>query len=314
MSMTLEAVNAPATTLTVTNLDELRVAHTGSFRSAATRNAYSSDLDAFVDFATSHGAAAFPARRVLIDAWCRHMESQVDEHGRRILSDATISRRLGALSSLHRYAVDEGLIEANPVSNVRRPARSDESTTQGLTRNEARRLIAEADAMGERTALLVRLLLHNGLRVSEALGIRVDDIFEQGDHLVVKITGKGNRPKVAPLNAPTRRALEVVVADRPGTDFVLQTAKGTPLDRHNVSKLVATLATRCGISKRISPHSLRHTAITVALDAGVPLHIVQDFARHADPRTTRRYDLNANRLDEHAAYTLADQFDPEGSE
>jgi site-specific recombinase XerD len=242
------------------------------------------------------------------------MEAQVDEQGRRLVSDATITRRLGALSSLHAYAIAEGIVDANPVANVRRPPRSDTSPTLGLDRDEARSFVAAADAMGDRTALLVRLLLHNGLRVTEALQLRAEDISEQRGHVVVLVTGKGSRRSVVPLNAPTRAALDRVVGDRT-TGYILQTASGRPLDRHNVAKLVAQVAKRAGIAKRISPHSLRHSAITAALDAGVPLRDVQDFARHADPRTTRRYDRNAHGLDRHATYRLADYFasdtDPE---
>lgn len=313
MTTLTPAVSPPAPVSTVASLDELRIAHAGSFRSENTRRAYQSDLDAFVDFAERHGAAAFPAQRVLVDAWCRDMESAVDEQGRRLVSDATISRRLGALSSLHAYAIDEGLLDANPVANVRRPPRSDVSPTQGLDRDEARRLLAEADAMGARTGLLVRLLLHNGLRVTEALQLRVEDVSEQRGHVVVLVTGKGSRKAVVPLNQPTQQALDSVVGKRT-SGYVLETATGKPLDRHNVAKLIGKLAQRAGITKRISPHSLRHTAITAALDAGVPLRDVQDFARHADPRTTRRYDRNAHGLDRHATYQLAAYFDGDDDE
>lgn len=306
MSTTIVAVTTPATPAPA-NLDELRLAHLGSFRSKNTRDAYERDLGAWIAFCDEHNAPAFPAERVVVDAWMRSMEADVDEHGRRAVSDATISRRIGALSSLHRYAIDEGLILVNPVAHVRRPPRPAVSSTQGMTRDEARRMIAVADSMGERTSLLVRLLLHNGLRVSEALQLRVDDVYEQGSHVVIRVEGKGSRAAVAPLNEPTRAALEAVVGERQ-TGFVLQTASGRPLDRHNVTKLVQTVATRAGITKRITPHSLRHTAITSALNAGVPLRDVQDFARHADPRTTRRYDRDANGLDRHATYQLAAYF------
>lgn len=306
MSTTTVAVTTPATPVRV-SLDELRLAHAGSFRSDNTRRAYQTDLDAFVDFAERHGAPTFPAQRVVVDAWCRDMEAAVDESGRRLVSDATISRRLGALSSLHAYAIAEGLLDANPVANVRRPPRSDMSPTHGLDRDEARRFVEEADRMGERTGLLVRLLLHNGLRVTEALQLRVEDVSEQRGHVVVLVNGKGSRKAVVPLNAPTQAALDAVVGDR-ASGYILQTSTGKPLDRHNVAKLIGKLAERAGITKRISPHSLRHTAITAALDAGVPLRDVQDFARHADPRTTRRYDRNAHGLDRHATYQLADYF------
>ena len=75
---------------------------------------------------------------------------------------------------------------------------------------------------------------------------------------------------------------------------------GARMDRHAADRTVKRLARRAGITKRISPHSLRHSFITAALDAGVPLRDVQDAASHADPRTTMRYDRARHSLDRHA--------------
>jgi integrase/recombinase XerD len=85
------------------------------------------------------------------------------------------------------------------------------------------------------------------------------------------------------------------------------TREGEPkrLDRYDAARIVRRLARAAGIRRRISPHSLRHTAITLALDAGVPLRDAQDFARYADPRTTRRYDRGRRSLDRDATYALA---------
>ncbi|MCP3935567.1 MAG: tyrosine-type recombinase/integrase [Actinomycetia bacterium] len=73
-------------------------------------------------------------------------------------------------------------------------------------------------------------------------------------------------------------------------------------DRHASARIMRRLAKRAGIDKRISPHSLRHSFITAALDAGVPLRDVQEAASHADPRTTMRYDRGRESLDRHATY------------
>jgi integrase/recombinase XerD len=77
------------------------------------------------------------------------------------------------------------------------------------------------------------------------------------------------------------------------------------MDRHAADRMVKRLARRAGITKRISPHSLRHSFITAALDAGVPLRDVQEAASHADPRTTMRYDRARQSLDRHATYVVA---------
>ena len=77
------------------------------------------------------------------------------------------------------------------------------------------------------------------------------------------------------------------------------------MDRYAADRIVKRLARRAGITKRISPHSLRHSFITAALDAGVPLRDVQEAASHADPRTTMRYDRARHSLDRHATYIVA---------
>ncbi len=74
---------------------------------------------------------------------------------------------------------------------------------------------------------------------------------------------------------------------------------------YNVQYLVAALARDAGIAKHVTPHGLRHSAITVGLDAGVSLRDMQDFARHADPKTTRRYDRSRHALNRHATYAIA---------
>lgn len=85
------------------------------------------------------------------------------------------------------------------------------------------------------------------------------------------------------------------------------TRTGARLDRATAFRMVRRLAAAAGIDQagRVGLHSLRHTFVTSALEAGVPLHIVQDAARHADPRTTRRYDRARNNLDQHATYAVA---------
>jgi hypothetical protein len=82
-------------------------------------------------------------------------------------------------------------------------------------------------------------------------------------------------------------------------------ASGKRMNRHQAARVVRRLARHAGIDKTISPHSLRHSSITTALDAGVPLRDVQEAASHADPRTTMRYDRARRSLDRHATYIVA---------
>ena len=99
------------------------------------------------------------------------------------------------------------------------------------------------------------------------------------------------------------RAIDLAAGERLGGP-VLLSRSGKRLDRHGTTRIVRRVARKAGITKHISPHSLRHSYITCALDAGVPLRDVQIAARHADPRTTTRYDRARNNLDRHASYIV----------
>ncbi len=102
----------------------------------------------------------------------------------------------------------------------------------------------------------------------------------------------------------TARAIDLATGERAaGPLFVA--ADGRRLDRHGAARIVHRVTLRAGISKNVSPHTLRHAFITAALDAGVPLRDVQEAASHADPRTTIRYDRARTSLDRHATYVVA---------
>ena len=95
---------------------------------------------------------------------------------------------------------------------------------------------------------------------------------------------------------------------RPASGPLLVTQSGGRLDRWAAWKVIRGLARSAGVEHAVFPHALRHGFVTAALDAGVPLHRVQDAAGHRDPRTTRRYDRARGALDNHAAYVVATYF------
>jgi site-specific recombinase XerD len=103
----------------------------------------------------------------------------------------------------------------------------------------------------------------------------------------------------------TARAIDLCIGERVEGPILLNRDGDRRLDRHAATRIVRRLAKRAGIDKRISPHSLRHSFITAALDAGVALRDVQEAASHADPRTTMRYDRARGSLDRHATYIVA---------
>ena len=278
----------------ITNADQLAAAFLAGY-SEATRKAYARDLRHWGRFLGSLGVPVLDAHRVHVDAYAREAEATG-------VAPATLARRLSALSGFYAYALDEGMVERSPVARVSRPRVSDESPRFGLDRDEVRRFLAAAEG-NPRDHALACLLALNGLRVSEALAADVADLGQERGHRTLRIKRKGGKLAVCPLAPRTAAAVDTLAGERDGPIFATRT--GRRMDRHAAWKVVRRLAAAAGIDKPVSPHSARHGFVTNALDAGVPLHTVQDAAGHADPRTTQRYNRSRHSLDAHATYAVA---------
>lgn len=265
--------------------------------SGATRNAYAADLRCWGSWLVAAGVEPLQARRAHVDAYARWLEQE----GR---SRSTIARRLASLSGFYSYAADERLIDRSPVTRVRRPKVDDHSPRLGLDSRELRAFLQAAKESSARDLALTYLLVFNGLRVSEALGADVESLGQERGHRTLDVVRKGNRRALVPLAPVTAEAIDVYRTSRT-TGPLFATRSGARLDRYAAAKTIRRLARRAGISKTVSPHLLRHSFVTAALDAGVSLRDVQDAAGHADPRTTRRYDQGRHSLDRHPTYTVA---------
>ena len=265
--------------------------------SGRTREAYTLDLRQFVGWCREHGIGLFEVRRAAIELYAR----QLEELGR---ARATIGRRLSTIAGFYGYATEEGLIPLSPAANVRRPRLDYESHAVGLDRNELGAFLVAAGLSSARDHALASLLGLNGLRISEALGADIEDLGLERGHRTLVVRRKGGKVVTIPLAPRTARAVDLAIGDRLDGPIFLG-ANGSRLDRHGASRVVRRLAKRAGVSKRIGPHSLRHSFITAALDAGVPLRDVQEAASHADPRTTMRCDRARQSLDRHATYIVA---------
>ena len=284
-------------------------------RSARTRRAYAADVAAWLGWLAERDTGALAAGRVHVDLWAA---TWLDAGA----AASSVRRRLSALSSFYRYCAAHDLVGRVPTQGVARPVVDpDYTATVGLDRDQARALVAAADAdtgaQSLRTAAVVRLLLHNALRVDEACAADIADLGEDSGHRVLRVVRKGARKAKVPLTPAAVAALEAYLADRAQRAGVvswrqldgplLATVTGGRLRQGHLWELVRRLARTAGIGawEHLSPHSLRHSAITFALDAGAALRDVQDYAGHKDPRTTRRYDHSRDSLDRNAAYTVA---------
>jgi integrase/recombinase XerD len=259
-----------------------------------------SDLRCYLDWCTDHGLSPLSAERPHIELFLRWMQEV------RCFKPSTVSRRLSVLSGFYRTCVIDSILNSSPAEHVRRPRVSADSPTLGLSHLQFEALLtAGRESTNANDYALVAILGLLGLRVFEATGASIGDLSEVHGHRVLRVHGKGDRIALVPLPPAVARAIDRAVADR-SQGPILRSHTGNRMDRHCATRRLRALAGRAGISTaRMHPHMLRHTFVTTMLDAGVDLRDVQIAARHADPRTTMRYDRARQNLDRHANYILA---------
>lgn len=272
-----------------------------------TLSAYTRNLVGFCNWLDLHSLDLLTVRRVHIDGY-RHTLTG---------APSSIARTLAAISSFYRYALSvDGGVLTNPVQLIIRPrVDADHSSTQGLTLHQARELLVVAKAAGNRSNALVNTLLYTGVRISEVLQATTASYGHDGGHRTLTIKRKGGKVGKVVVPASAAEALNLYLGTD-GRDLMLSnslaqsqplftTKTGKPWNRSEAFRTVQRLARKTGVQGRISPHSLRHTFATIALDNGTSLHDLQDSLGQADPRTTRRYDRSRNSLAKSAGYDVA---------
>jgi integrase/recombinase XerD len=248
----------------------------------------------------------FNALDPLVGIQRAHVELYIRHLSRCGLMDSSIKTMMHGVRSFFRFAHIDGLLPSDPAVYARLPrVHHDESRTQGLDRLELIRFLQVAQTLSVHHGALAYLLGINALRASEAAAVRIEDYRETlRGHRVLHLVGKGSKPATMPLTVPVIRALEACRGERTEGPLVLRPLSGNPINRRDCYRMVIRIAKSAGIPRHVSPHSLRHAAITNALDAGVPLRDAQILARHADPRTTEHYDRARGNLDRHGVHFL----------
>ncbi len=260
---------------------------------------YGRDLDRYVAFLTAAGiddlAAANPADLTRHLAGLRTGD---DDHP--ALSAASAARAMSAVRGLHRFAAREGLASEDVSRDVRPPA-PPKRLPKALAVDAVERLLAVPgdDPLGLRDRALLEFLYGTGARISEAVGLAVDDLDEEA----VVLHGKGGRTRLVPLGRFARAALDAyLVRSRPGlaaagagTPAVFLNARGGPLSRQSAWTILRRAARTAGLPvdgpHAVSPHTLRHSYATHLLDGGADVRVVQELLGHASVTTTQVYTL-----------------------
>ncbi|ORW85299.1 recombinase XerD [Mycobacterium sp. IEC1808] len=225
------------------------------------------------------------------------------EAGTAALSAVSAARALIAVRGLHRFAAAEGLAELD-VARAVRPPTPGRRLPKSLTIDQVLALLEGAGGDGPsdgpltlRNRALLELLYSTGSRISEAVGLDVDDIDTEARSVLLR--GKGGKQRLVPIGRPAVQALDAyLVRGRPdlarrgrGTPAIFLNARGGRLSRQSAWQVLQDAAERAGITSGVSPHMLRHSFATHLLEGGADVRVVQELLGHASVTTTQIYTL-----------------------
>jgi integrase/recombinase XerD len=225
------------------------------------------------------------------------------DSGAAALSAVSAARALIAVRGLHRFAAAEGLAELD-VARAVRPPTPGRRLPKSLTIDEVLALLegAGGDSPNDgpltlRNRALLELLYSTGSRISEAVGLDVDDIDTQARSVLLR--GKGGKQRLVPVGRPAVQALDAyLVRGRPdlarrgrGTPAIFLNARGGRLSRQSAWQVLQDAAERAGVTSGVSPHMLRHSFATHLLEGGADVRVVQELLGHASVTTTQIYTL-----------------------
>lgn len=255
-----------------------------------TQAAYRRDLNKFMDYLKGKGISSLEeVTRSQIVAYLAFLL----DYG---AAPASVARNLSSIKTFYRFLINEGLIKDNPTENLESP-RLKRKLPGVLTVDEVDRLLTMPDPvkpLGIRDRAMFELMYASGMRVSELLALKVDDVNLSAGF--AHCMGKGKKERIVPIN---QTAIEWVTRyltrTRPmllndlGERTLFLNAHGQPMTRQGFWKLLSGYARKANIEKEVTPHTLRHSFATHLLENGADLRAVQEMLGHADIGTTQIY-------------------------
>ena len=253
-----------------------------------TRAAYGGDLEQFLAHLRDElGREPRPgdADHLLIRSYLARLH-------RAGLRKSSASRKLASLRAFFRYLCREGVLDTNPAQPLLSP-RTERRIPSHLEEQEAAQFLAvpgEGDA-DLRARAVLELLYSTGVRCSELVGLDLSQVDLRGK--MARVLGKGRKERIVPFGRQASEALEAYLPARararPRSDALFVNARGGRLTDRSVRRLVATRVRQVAASKRVSPHTLRHSFATHLLERGADLRTIQELLGHASLSTTQRY-------------------------
>ncbi len=264
-------------------------------RSVNTLAAYRRDLTAYVAWLAEHGSS-------IGSVTSEELSAMITARRGSGAAAASVARQFAAIRMFHRFWSDEGGRADDPtadVEGVRVPA----GIPHPLSEDEVNRLLGAvtgADPVAKRDRALLEFLYATGARISEAVGLALDDVDRE--HGLVRLYGKGSKERLVPYGRMAAAALDDWLGDRgrpllePGRwarrgdmEALFLNQRGSRLTRQAAWLVVKKYGDRVGLASKLSPHVLRHSCATHLLDHGADLRVVQEMLGHASISTTQVY-------------------------
>lgn len=279
--------------------------HVGVERGLAANTlvAYRRDLARYSNFLAGQGVERpGDITRHHVTAFAQALSDGSD--GAAPLGVRSAARTIVAVRGLHKFWALEGTTTSDPASDVH-PPMPGKRLPKAISVGEVTRILEAAgsdSATGLRDRALLEFLYSTGARISEAVGLDVDDVSLEhagGEPAIVRLFGKGSKERLVPLGSYGARAVGAyVVRGRPllaskgkGTPALFLNARGGRISRQSAWTILKAAAEKANITKDVSPHTLRHSFATHLLEGGADVRVVQELLGHASVTTTQVYTL-----------------------
>ncbi len=268
---------------------------------ANTLTSYRRDLRRYLEFLDEQGVTDVDAiDEQLVSAFLMRLREGDDDHP--ALSATSAGRTVVAVRGFHKFCVTDGLATGDPAAGVRPPSPA-RRLPKALPLADVEAILEAAGSAGTTLALRDRALLEvlygTGARISEAVGLDVDDVDRVEAAVVLR--GKGGKERIVPIGSYALTAVDayltrarpelatVGTGERAGALFL--NARGGRLSRQSAWTVLVKAADRAGVTRDVSPHTLRHSFATHLLEGGADVRVVQELLGHASVTTTQIYTL-----------------------
>lgn len=264
-------------------------------RSDNTIRSYQTDIELLFEFLTSRGLSSFhEIQTEFIKEWIVSLKKNN-------ISNTTISRRISSIKVFFNFLVKNNLIEINPTLKIIAPKLNkvlpnilgQKQAEQLLTQAAIYEVEEESQEVRIRDYAILEVLYSTGIRVSELVGLDVEDI--NFSNLTLKVLGKGKKERFVPFGIPAREAIDKYLKDSrnsfndKNSQALFLGLRGKRLNVRQVRRILNKAMDQIENSKEVSPHDLRHSAATHMLEAGADLRIVQELLGHSSLATTQKY-------------------------